>query len=59
MNTNDEFSARDAASLIVLARRAPLTDMQHAEAVQGMLNRFAKWYEMQTAEPDTKIRSIE
>lgn len=46
MLNDREFSARDAAGLIVLARRAPLQDMQHAEQVLAMLDRFAKWYEV-------------
>lgn len=67
MNTDDKFSPRDAASMIVMVRRAPLQDMQHAEAVKAMLDRFAKWYEvaainaeLDAAEfDDGKIRSIE
>ena len=68
MKTDNEFSERDAAALIVLARNSPLQNMQHAEIVQGLLDRFAKWYEIAAINAamdaaaeieDGKIRSVE
>ena len=68
MNTDNQFSAHDAACLVVLARLAPLKNMQHAEQVVGILDRFAKWYEIAAINAamdaaaeieDSKIRSVE
>jgi len=55
---NQEFNDGDAAGMIALVRSAPLNNMQHATAVQALLDRFAIWYEIQTAETDSTVAKI-
>ena len=55
MKTDNEFSKRDAAGIISLVRNAPLQNMQHADNVLALLDRFADWYEKQAAEEAAKI----
>lgn len=39
------FSPQQAQALINTARSAPLKDMDHAGAVNRLLENFARWYE--------------
>ena len=43
MPLDNSFAAKDAQSLIIIARRAPLQHMDEAEAVANLLARFAAW----------------
>lgn len=38
------FSPSEAQALINTARAAPLRDMQHADSVNQMLQKFVAWY---------------
>lgn len=38
------FSPSEAQALINTARAAPLRDMQHADSVNQMLQKFVTWY---------------
>lgn len=56
------FTPRDAEFLIAHAQTAPLANMQHAEKVSVLLQRFKTWYEHVGAQdaapekPDRKPR---
>lgn len=45
------MSEQDFADMIRLARRAPLTNMDEAEAVAGLLQRFAAFVDSQLRPP--------
>lgn len=45
MATPPTFSPQDAEYLIVVAQRAPLSNMKEAEHLSQTLQRFKGWYE--------------
>ena len=40
-----DFTHQDAAALIRIARRAPLANMDEAQALQNLLDRFTDFFE--------------
>ena len=40
-----EFSKKDAADVVLIARRAPLQNMDEAKAVNELLERFIEFFE--------------
>jgi len=55
-----QFTKQDAEHLIQHAQTAPLANLRHAEQVSALLQRFAAWYEEQTAPkpPTTAVSSL-
>ena len=48
-----EFSEQDAHDLVLIARRAPLQNMDEAKAVNELLERFVDFYELSRTPDDT------
>lgn len=57
------MEAKDFADMITLVRRAPLKDMNEAEAVSELLKKFAAHadaiIEQQKAAPEPALREVE
>jgi hypothetical protein len=49
-----EFSDKDAEDIVTIAKRAPLQNMDEAQAVNDLLGRFLEFYES-TKEQDDGI----
>ena len=56
----ESFSAQDAGDLVMVARRAPLSNMDEAKAVNELLERFVKffeWYQSSISNDDAESGS--
>ncbi len=47
-----KFNETDAADMIIIARRAPLANMDEASEVSALLNRFSAFIEQHFGEED-------
>ncbi len=50
-----EFNETDAADMIIIARRAPLANMEEAAEVSALLNRFSAFIEKHFGEDDGPV----
>lgn len=52
----NDFTQRDAQGIVNLVRRAPLQNMDEAEVITGLLQRFVEWANAQFAPPAPPAR---
>lgn len=56
---NKKFTRKDAAMLIQAARKAPLADMETAEQLNGVLQRFADFADNALKAPDDLLSVVD